>query len=380
MLTSKLEFGFINQCFLEPQMWAVNLIPVDPLAKRTVELVDEYRIEFAKYPNLETFFDFLTSKLAKSEIAYIQSMLTKDIDVEYTMKRVLEFIEEQRLSRGLFEADKYMKTGDVKAAKGAIIEGMQLFYNLPKSYKDAEESEADIETINFGYRTMDRPMGGENFYGAHRRNLVLVIAPRSTGKSLFMMNVGANVAEAGGTVVHITLEDSASQVRGRYGKRLGTKDIAGEIFIQEHETGSATVADFDATVNAYKPDLVIVDYINEVGVSENSKSGLSRELGMVARGLRAMAQRYNCVVLTAQQGPSAKKFSEEITTIDDGYWSKEPAHVADVGYTLNQTREMKDKGDIVVLLDKNRNGPDNIELNFRVDYDSMSLKEDTRVV
>ena len=60
--------------------------------------------------------------------------------------------------------------------------------------------------------------------------------------------------------------------------------------------------------------------------------------------MRAMAQRYNNLVITAQQGPKHKRLSEVDVTAEDGFWSYEPTQVADAVLTMNQTLRGEEDG------------------------------------
>ena len=114
---------------------------------------------------------------------------------------------------------------------------------------------------------LDGPLGG----GGHRKNMILIIGPSGIGKSVFMLNMGAQAKVRGQDVVHITLENSTLQTKVRYRNWFKRKGTSGEgnLYIQEFPTGLATVADFDAIINGYRPDIVLIDYLNEVSVQVN---------------------------------------------------------------------------------------------------------------
>lgn len=375
MLDSDIEFAFLKLCFDTPTLWVYRFVPTDPIAQWAIREVGKYQTEFSKYPNLDTFLAYSKQDCGAQQFEYMKKKLTElKLDKDFTEKSVVSFIENTNIKNAAKKALSLAESNKTSEAKMALLEGTEIIYNPPINYFDAHAI-PDPVTVSTGFRSIDRPLGG----GGHRKNLMLIIAPSGVGKSLTMLNIGALGAFRGDSVVHITVEDSEEQVRSRYDKRFAMfKDgkPKGKLYIQECLSGKATVADFDAVVNSYRPSIVLVDHINEVGVA-SSTGNTSKDLGDIARGLKSIAQRYNCWMVTAQQGPKKKKFSDEDVTAEDGFWSYEPTQVADAVLTLNQTKTEKESGEIRLNLEKNRNGPGNISFPFLVDYENMYLSEKT---
>ena len=372
MIGTKLEFAYIKLCFINPQLWALKYVPIDVMVQSVVNLVYKYRGEFDKYPTYDTFLIYLASNCEKQEYEFIKKSFEIEVDDEFVMSKVMSFVESQRFKKGLQEADSRLSQGNLEGAKLAVIESMEMAYNLPVDYFNQEGLDWTTETVSTGYECFDKPFGG----GGHRKNFALVIGPSSIGKSLFLLNMGAEGVRLGNKVLHITLENSTRQTIDRYKRRFDHSGIEqkGSLHIQEFPTGGATVADFDAVVNGYRPDILLIDYLNEVKAG-NSTGNTSKDLGDIARGMRSLAQRYNNFVVTAQQGPKGKKFSEVDVTAEDGFWSYEPAQVADAVITLNQTLPEKKRGVLRAIIAKNRNGPDGLDCPFKVDYSNMLLEE-----
>lgn len=373
MVPANIEFAFLRLCFDNPLLWVYRFAPIDPIALWISKQVGKYQTEYSKYPNLETFLAYISDDAGAQKYEYIKKKLIDfKLDKDFTEKSVVSFIENTNIKNAARKALALAESNKTAEAKSALLEGTEIIFNPPLDYFHATEADPP-QVVPTGYKLIDRPLGG----GGHRKSLMLLIAPSGVGKSLTMLNIGALMAHRGGTVVHISVEDSERQVRGRYDKRFSHFDSvhSGKLFIQECISGKSTIADFDAIVNVYKPDLTIIDHLNEVGVAK-STGNTSKDLGDIARGMKAIAQRYNCLVLTAQQGPKGKKFSKEDITAEDGFWSYEPTQVADSVLTLNQTRDEKEEGRIRINLDKNRNGPGGVVVPFKVDYSQMLLEEE----
>lgn len=369
MINTKLEFAYIKLCFDNPEFWALKYTPIDAQVEWIVEQVYKYRDKYNKYPTLDTLLSFI--ECSPQQLKYIEDAFKVEINEEYTLSTVLKFVEEYRFKKGLIDADYLMTQGNLEEAKSVVIRSMEMVYNLPVDYF-ADSVEDTIETVSTGYPCLDKPLGG----GGHRKNFMLIIGPSGIGKSVLMLNMGALAVESSLGVVHLTLENSLAQTKERYRKRFEVRGrpTPGNLHIQEFPTGGATVADFDAIVNGYRPDLVVIDYLNEVSAGVGS-GNTSRDLGDVARGMRSIAQRYNTFVVTAQQGPKHKRLSEVDVTAEDGFWSYEPTQVADSVITMNQTKAEKANGELRLSLEKNRNGIDKKQWPFKVDYANMLIEE-----
>jgi len=104
-----------------------------------------------------------------------------------------------------------------------------------------------------GVAELDRVLGGGLVEGA----VVLVAGEPGVGKSTLLLDVAAKVAESGGTVLYITGEESAAQVRLRAG-RVGA--LANTLYLAAESDLSAVVAHIEAVL----PTLLIVDSIQTI--------------------------------------------------------------------------------------------------------------------
>lgn len=371
MLDSKLEFAYISLCFERPELWAVRFKPTDPLAQWVMDSVREYRAEFHHYPNLPTLLEFIKEECKAQQVKLIEDGLNAGYNKDFVFKRVMAFVKTQNLKQAIQEATNYLEGGDIPAAERSLLKGTELIYTKTLDYfNDEREEDTDRECVSTGFACLDDPLGG----GVQLENLLLIIGPKSAGKSLTMMNLGSNAIESGDRVLHISFEDSERQIGARYDKRFkGKKKPDGELFIHVFPSGEATVSDCEALVSAYNPRLVIVDYLNEMGW-ENPKVSKSEDFGERARGLKAIGKRKHCSVITAQQAGRGNKFAEKDVTAEDAFWSMEPSQVADVVLTINQTKGEKEDGIIRYNIDRQKNGPDGLSFKFNIDYANMLLE------
>lgn len=371
MINKVLEFKFIKLCLHKPELFSIGYTPIDPLANWCYAVIKEYANKYHKYPNFSTFKALAKTKCKEQQYAIIEENFDVDIDTEYAMDKITSYVERQRLISGINKAMLLIEEGKIKEAKVEILKGSDAVYSTTLDYFHDEFKVKEHSSIPTGFNSLDAPLRG----GLHKENLGLIIGPKSSGKSATMINLGANAVENGHDVLHISFEDSKEQIYERYKHRFKQgNEVSGNLYIHPYPSGQATTADCGALVNSYQPSLVIVDYLNEMGM-ENEKSDLSRDLGNRARGLKAISSRSNCAIWTAQQAGKAKKFSDVDVRAEDGFWSYEPSQVADVVLTINQTSDEKSQGIIRYNIDRHRNGIDGVKCKFNIDYAKMLVSE-----
>lgn len=372
MKSSKLEFSFIKLCFENPEFWAVKFRPSDPLAQWVLDIVADYKDEFHRYPNLATFLEYSQDCCQEQQLKILELALDIELDNDFVIKRILDFVKKQNLIQAIKEADVLLAQNKIQDAEKTLLKGAELVYSRTIDYFKDNSEEEDYDFVPTGYECLDIPLGG----GVHLGNLGLIIGSKSAGKSTVLLNFGGNNVEAGGTTLHISYEDSEAQIRTRYNKKFSHKKKRpkGNLFIHVFPSGSSTCADCEALVSAYKPNLVLVDYLSEMGW-ENTKQDKSTDFGDRARGLKAISQRHMCGVWTAQQAGKDFKYGDEDITAESGFWSYEPAQVADATVCLNQTSEERKNKKIRIGVDRNRNGPDGMKDLFNIDYNEMLLTE-----
>jgi replicative DNA helicase len=165
---------------------------------------------------------------------------------------------------------------------------------------------------------MDRATGG-----LERRNLTIVAAPPSTGKSAIALQIARNVADSGATVLFASLEmpeadlwarmacgdagvswldirrksatveerdrvrDMTLQLSERYARRLLIHD------------SMSTTADLWQMVAAKRPDVLIVDHIRFC--RDTDERGEHKRLGVITQRLRDIAKQFDCAVVACAQ-------------------------------------------------------------------------------
>ena len=229
--------------------------------------------------------------------------------------------------------------------------------------------------------------------------------------SLWMQNFAVKSADMGHNVLYITLEMSERKVFKRLGamrlripineydefskdtdymkKRIdGLKNTSssgdifdkkvGKIISKFWAAGTATVSDFDNYIGklydktGVKIHLIIVDYITLVAAPKGAGADNLYSKGKnLAEGLRAIAAKYNCPVITGVQVAKDAWNSSDIT-LESVPESKAIAETADVFFAIIRNSEMKRQNLFRFKLLKQRDGNFSHE-QIKVDLNPLYL-------
>jgi len=264
--------------------------------------------------------------------------------------------------------------------------------DLGLDFDDPESHEQDTiaNKISSGWKNFDDILNG----GWDRKTLNIFMAPSNVGKSLWLGNCAVNAANNGKNVVIITLEMSEKKVMKRIGSaRLRipiyeydelSKDRnfikqklielkhgfskgadmfenkIGKIYVKEYPSGTATIYDIDEYIKRFQEqtgitiDMLIVDYLTIMNPS--IKNGTLYSNGKaLAEGLRAIAQKYNLVAISAMQ-VAKDAFDANDMTAKDISESKAILETTDTLFGIIRTPEMQKENTYHIKSIKLRDG------------------------
>ncbi|GAA4848092.1 DNA repair protein RadA [Actinomycetospora corticicola] len=150
--------------------------------------------------------------------------------------------------------------------------------------------EVGLETVTSrptGVGELDRVLGGGLVPGA----VVLLAGEPGVGKSTLLLEVAARRARGGGTVLYVTGEESAGQVRLRAER---TNAVVPHLFL----SATADLEEVAAHVEAVDPGLLVVDSVQTVGSAtvEGTAGGVS-QVRAVTSALVALAKQRDLPVV-----------------------------------------------------------------------------------
>lgn len=313
--------------------------------------------------------------------------------VTSAMREVAEFLRDNpgewdRADQVLFDKSREVFR-DVPDRKASHYKDMESRVDLYQARKDAGQTSTGLK---IGIPSIDAETGG-----IQRHEMVTVLGFSGVGKSTLMQYSGYHIFLGGGTVLFLSLEMSSEPifrrfdalhthvpVKGMKDFTLGDEEIekwregaeevrnrAGDIIVLDN-LGQIGVSDVWRWAERYRPDIVIIDYINLMKSTLPESAAMWEKVTQITRELKRMTGALKVPVLAAAQtNAEGAKLGGDITTV--GY-SRSIVQDSDVVLGIHRTDEMKENRQMEVRLAKNRDGK-NINVNLLWDLDTMTIHE-----
>jgi replicative DNA helicase len=290
--------------------------------------------------------------------------------------------------------------------------------DLGSDFDDPESHKQQVSknTIPTGWASIDTILGG----GWSKSTLNVIMGETNVGKSMWLHNIAVNAANAGANVLVITLEMATRKVMKRLGSmrlKINVDDYEekskdtifmkqrinnlksqlsvgnlfdaqpGKIFVKKYNTSDCTVTDIDNYIKKFeevkrlKVDMVIVDYINIMSIEKgfDITNMLYLKGKHLAEGLRRIADKYECAVVTATQTDKAVWGASDIK-LGDIPESKAIADTADSVWGIIRNPEMKRNNLYRLKILKLRDGEhheEQVRFDFNIKF--LTIENDTLV-
>ena len=294
-----------------------------------------------------------------------------------TKNNVLKSVE---LIRGLEEIN-YDNVMDVASKIQQIHNEVSLIADddddLGDDFDDPESHKITDTTkkMSTGWSSIDKIMSG----GWDQASMNVLMGETNVGKSMWMQNIAVKAADQGANVAFITLEMASQKCMKRMGSMRLSINIndydeksqdgifmknklnslrskngglfnskPGKIIVKKYNTSDCTITDLDNYITkleaakGIKINMVIVDYINIMGIEKglDFANMLFLKGKHLAEGLRYIADKHNCAVITATQTDKSVWGANDIDlkSIPE---SKAIAETADSVWAIIRNPEMK---------------------------------------
>ncbi len=350
--------------------------------------LNEYSEEDFILPKLNTWI--LSNKIKSGSVDIIEE--TRDLDNIVEFDKIVE------------QANKIKQIAEQMSSIAFTSDNEDLGSDFDNPENHVQDNH--LLKVSSGYSTIDHMLGG----GWDVGTLNCLMASTNNGKSLWMQNLAVKSADQGYNVLYITLEMSEKKVLKRLGS-MGlkipindydekSKDVefmkkkikqrkssssdglfdkkVGRIITKFWAAGTATINDFDNFLKKLKEvsgidiDLIIVDYITLIAPVKGSGGDTLYTKGKhLAEGLRALASKYNCPLLTSIQVAKDAWNSNDIT-LQDIPESKAIAETADTFFAIIRTEDMKLQNLYRFKLLKQRDG-DFLKSQVKLDLNTTYL-------
>lgn len=289
--------------------------------------------------------------------------------------------------------------------------------DLGEDFDDPESHRQMVakNVIMSGWSNIDNILGG----GWSKSTFNVIMGETNVGKSMWLHNIATNAANAGANVLLITLEMATRKVMKRLGSmrlKIDSKEYdekskdpvfmkqrlnnlksqstvgnlfdsqPGKIFVKKYNTSDCTVTDIDNYIKRFeevkriKVGMVIVDYINIMSIEKGQEitNMLYLKGKHLAEGLRRLADKYECAVITATQTDKAVWGASDIK-LGDIPESKAIADTADSVWGIIRNPEMKKNNVYRLKILKLRDG-EHHEEQVRFDFNTNFLTMENDVL
>lgn len=262
---------------------------------------------------------------------------------------------------GILHGTSPSDANTVHAHDGAAAVLAKLQYNY-----DHPIGAYETRGIDTGYPALNLALDGWK-----RGNVYYVLGMESTGKTTFSMNCMMNVVDGGGRGVYFSLEQSASATEDPSHVSLWDRVVLSQarVSTDAFRTGhlddnqmvrlynaSDRVSAWDLTMvddaltlpqieaalrklQRQKPiDLVVIDYLGLISITDRRAHNRNEALGSLTRGLKQLARAVSVPIITPHQvsskGIAARQ--QKRISLSDGYETGHLSQDADVVLGLNR--------------------------------------------
>lgn len=398
----------------------------DAAARFLVSLAKNHYRKYESAPSLRSMTTYIqgalkTGRLKKASIPAIKELM-KEVyeeplsDYNYVVERVTTFARHRALQAALEKVVEDMERSEstgIELDYGAIEQTMQnvmmigandagsgydYFANIAARTEAREEaasgtSSVGANAITTGYAALDSLLYHK---GWGRRELYVFMGAPKSGKSTALGQFSINACQAGHDVLYVTLEvsdlvmsdrmdanmsgvpmteltDRSGEIQKEINKLAGK---CGKFMIHQYPTGSFTCKDLSRLIEHYRSrgvtfDMIAVDYGDIMAPDyrttdpiENSKS--------IYVGLRAIAQKYDAVMLTATQ-TNREGARSSVATMTDVAEDFNKIRIADLVISINKTEEERANQEARLYFAASRNQRSDICLRVKQDLERMQF-------
>lgn len=219
-----------------------------------------------------------------------------------------------------------------------------------------------------------------------------VFARPEIGKSAFAINTAVMAASRGkARVLYLSNEDSVrdlmlralvrftgkghDEVLTHLEESIATAKRMGADRLLFRDMAPGSLAEIDRLVRKTQPDLFIVDQMRNIGTTGKNADNMTQRLDAVAQGLRNIAKRHDCAVISiTQAGDSAR----DKAILDDGDVDNSNTGVSagcDVLLGLGANAIMREAGERRVSIIKNKLGGTHGYADVRLDPVTLAFRD-----
>lgn len=327
--------------------------------------------------------------------------IDKGINKDELLENTEQFLKEKAVYCTMMESAEAISAGEVDTsvilAKFEKSCNISLVTDLGLSVKDnIDDIIEDLTTVEdkipSSWEWLDDSLDGG--FIKDGKSLYVFAGETNIGKSIFLGNVAANIANQGKNVLLVTLEMSELLYARRictHVSKIPMKEMAvngaslraamtegeGNVYIKEFPPSTITPNTIKAFAKKFTDqgihlDAIVIDYLNLIHspIGNNSYERIKN----VTEQVRAISYVFNCPIISATQLNRAgfDQDNPDLATISESIGL---AATADVILSIFQNDEDRDLGIIRLGMMKNRYGPRGMTQAMRIDYSTLSIEQ-----
>jgi replicative DNA helicase len=294
--------------------------------------------------------------------------------------------------KNILEVSGRTNAGAFKVIKDVLIE---VYDNI----EELHQNDATVTGVPTGYRDLDKITSG-----FQRNDLIIIAARPSVGKTAFALNIAQNVAtKTEENVAIFSLEMGADQLVSRMlcaegnidSQRLRTGNLEADDWgkltmamgslsnagIYIDDSPGVRVSEIRSKCRRLKQEhglgMIIIDYLQLIQGSENSKENRQQEVSEISRSLKGLARELEVpLIALSQLSRGVEQRQDKRPMMSDLRESGSIEQDADiVGFLYRDDyydSESEQQNIIEIIISKQRNGPTGtVELAFVKEYNKF---------
>lgn len=333
--------------------------------------------------NIESYCKIVKDKSDTRNLLFIIDNIKNRAYKNEDYGDVLKSIEEQ-----IFDLSQNENRSGLTHVKDTLEELINIL-------DERSKNKGSLTGIPTGFRDLDRIL-----LGMQRKDLILLAARPSVGKTALAVNIALNAARSDNRVAIFSLEMSKAQLAQRMLSSLSlinlknlisgdidewedifqASSIIAEKSIYIDDTAGISITELRSKCRRLKADggldFIMIDYL-QLMTSEGRNENRQQEISTISRNLKALAKELDVPILALSQLSRDSEKSGRKPRLSDLRESGAIEQDADVVILLfredYQNEEAEVKNQIELIIAKHRNGETgSVELNF--------IKECTRFI
>ena len=419
-MSSKIDLDFYEKvimyhCLTDEAYLASIIDYMDPVyfnnqhIKNLTGIVVDYFNNRGEVPTLTEIKSYLTTPSLLEDYKSVISIIRefdKNFNKDELYSNTEQFFKEKAVYNTMLDVANKYDAGEIDTSEILqrfetscnislnLDKGLDYFEHIDKHISDLLQQDSTVST---GWKWLDDKLGGG--FLEKGRSIYVFAGETNIGKSIFLGNVAANLADQGKTVLLITLEMSELV----YAKRLSTRitqipinelslqtehlkevitqykqdNSNSRILIKEFPPSTVTCSNIQAFIKkisdtGIKIDAIVLDYVNLL----TTKTGVNsyERIKYTTEKLRALSYIFECPVITATQlnRTGYNEINPGLETVGESYGL---AATADCMFNIWQEEEDAELGIIKLGLMKNRFGQNFGSCSLQIDYTTLTLNE-----